>query len=98
VQLWTSRQSEDQVMEQYLNSIRLVKEHGVHKGDRTGTGTQSMFGQQERYSLRNNRLPVGTTKKIHLASEIHELFWMLSGDTKEDYLFAIFVCIYNYWV
>ncbi|QJB22918.1 putative thymidylate synthase [Pseudomonas phage fnug] len=85
-------------MEQYLNSIRLVKEHGVHKGDRTGTGTQSMFGQQERYSLRNNRLPVVTTKKIHLASVIHELFWMLSGDTKVDYLIANGVRIWNEWV
>lgn len=85
-------------MPQYLHTLDLVKRFGVHKGDRTGTGTQSMFGQQKRYSLRNNRLPVITTKKIHLPSVIHELFWMLSGDTRVDYLIANGVRIWNEWV
>lgn len=85
-------------MHQYLHTLDLVKRLGVHKGDRTGTGTQSRFGHQERYSLRNNRIPVITTKKIHLASVIHELFWMLSGDTRVDYLIANGVRIWNEWV
>lgn len=85
-------------MHQYQHTVDLVKRLGVHKGDRTGTGTQSRFGHQERYSLRGNRLPVVTTKKIHLASVIHELFWMLSGDTKVDYLIANGVRIWNEWV
>lgn len=85
-------------MHQYLHTVDLVKRLGVHKGDRTGTGTQSRFGHQERYSLRNNRIPVITTKKIHLASIIHELFWMLSGDTKVDYLIANGARIWNEWV
>lgn len=85
-------------MHQYLNTIELVKRHGVHKGDRTNTGTQSHFGQQKRYSLRNNNLPVVTTKKIHLKSIIHELFWMISGDTRVDYLIENGVRIWNEWV
>lgn len=85
-------------MHQYLHTVDIVKRFGVHKGDRTGTGTQSRFGHQARYSLRNNQLPVVTTKKVHLASVIHELFWMLSGSTRVDYLIANGVRIWNEWV
>jgi len=85
-------------MQQYLDSIVDIKENGVFKGDRTGTGTQSKLGQQERYSLRDNTLPVMTTKKIHLPSIIHELIWMLSGDTRVDYLIENGVRIWNEWV
>lgn len=85
-------------MHQYLHTVDIVKRFGVHKGDRTGTGTQSRFGHQARYSLRNNQLPVVTTKKVHLASVIHELFWMLSGSTRVDYLIKNGVRIWNEWV
>lgn len=85
-------------MHQYLHTVDIVKRFGVHKCDRTGTGTQSRFGHQARYSLRNNQLPVVTTKKVHLASVIHELFWMLSGSTRVDYLIENGVRIWNEWV
>lgn len=85
-------------MKQYLDSIQMIKDLGIFKGDRTGTGTQSMFGQHERYDLRNNKLPVVTTKKIHLHSVIHELIWMTSGDTRVDYLIRNGVRIWNEWV
>lgn len=85
-------------MKPYLDSIQMIKDLGIFKGDRTGTGTQSMFGQHERYDLRNNKLPVVTTKKIHLHSVIHELIWMSSGDTRVDYLIRKGVRIWNEWV
>lgn len=85
-------------MHQYLHTVDIVKRFGVHKGDRTGTGTQSRFGHQARYSLRNNQLPVVTTKKVHLPSVIHELIWMLSGSTRVDYLIENGVRIWNEWV
>lgn len=85
-------------MKQYLQSLQMIKDLGIFKGDRTGTGTQSMFGQHERYDLRNNKLPVVTTKKIHLHSVIHELIWMSSGDTRVDYLIRNGVRIWNEWV
>lgn len=85
-------------MHQYHEILREVQALGIFKGDRTGTGTQSRFGQHQRFSLRNNQLPVVTTKKIHLHSVIHELIWMISGDTRVDYLIRNGVRIWNEWV
>ena len=72
-------------MKQYLNLMRLVLEEGVKREDRTGTGTQSIFGHQLRFDL-SSGFPLITTKKLHLRSIIYELLWFLSGDTNVKYL------------
>ena len=72
-------------MQQYLDLMRHVLEHGQEKSDRTGTGTLSVFGYQMRFDL-GQGFPCLTTKKLHLKSIIHELLWFLTVDTKIAYL------------
>ncbi len=83
-------------MKQYLELMRHVRDNGITKEDRTGTGTKSVFGYQMRFDLADG-FPVVTTKKLHLRSIIHELLWFLKGDTNIQYLKDNKVRIWDEW-
>lgn len=83
-------------MKQYLDLCRHVLQNGTPKGDRTGTGTRSLFGYQMRFDL-SEGFPLLTTKRVYLNAIIHELLWFISGDTNIKYLVDNNVRIWNEW-
>src|SRR5665213_403192 len=83
-------------MQTYLDFMRHVRDNGVRRDDRTGTGTLSVFGYQMRFDLEQG-FPLLTTKKVHLRSIIHELIWFLKGETNISYLKDNGVSIWDEW-